>query len=118
MHYREQGKFAAWLFTIARRKAIAHYRRSRHDLPLNEGQDYTQDSEDPLEIVAHQETLSRVSELLEALDEEERELLRLRFSAALSYKEIGALLGRSEDAVKMAIHRLLRQLQAAWEEKS
>src|SRR5512138_729305 len=36
VHYREHGSFAAWLFTIARRKAIAIYRQKRTTLPLEE----------------------------------------------------------------------------------
>ena len=36
--YRERGNFAAWLFTIARRKAIAAYRRQHPTLPLDEAE--------------------------------------------------------------------------------
>ena len=118
VHYREQGRFSAWLFTIARRKTIAYYRGRRENLNLEIARDHSEDQGDLLEAVAHQETLSGISELIAALDEEEKELLRLRFSAALTYKEIGTLVGRSEPAVKMAIHRLLDRLQAAWEERS
>jgi len=50
------------------------------------------------------------------LDEEKQELLRLRFAAGLTYGQIGRLIGRSEAAVKVAVHRLLHRLKAAWEE--
>jgi RNA polymerase sigma-70 factor (ECF subfamily) len=118
VYYREQGNFSAWLFTIARRKAIAYYRGQRHDLPLEEARDDREDQDNPLDTVEYQEMLFRMSQLLEALDEEQQEMLRLRFSAGLTHKEIGALVGRSEAAVKMAIQRLLWQLQSNWEVRS
>jgi RNA polymerase sigma-70 factor (ECF subfamily) len=54
---------------------------------------------------------------LRGLTEEERELLRLRFAAGLSFAEIAELLGRKESAVKMALYRLLPRLESKMEEK-
>jgi RNA polymerase sigma-70 factor (ECF subfamily) len=114
--YREQGNFAAWLFTIARRKAIAAYRRQRPTLPLDEAEGVPGPAEDPLERVVRDEQMERMAALFAGLGEEQRELLHLRFSAGLGYAEIGALLGRSQAAIKMALYRLLRQMNAKWEE--
>ena len=117
VHYRERGIFAAWLFTIARRKAIAAYRRRRPNLSLDEAEDMPGATEDPLESVIQGEQRERMAALFAGLNEDQRELLRLRFTAGLSYVEIGALLRRSKAAVKMAIYRLLQQMYAKWEEK-
>ena len=117
VHYREQGHFAAWLFTIARRKAIAAYRRQRPNLSLEEAENVPGVAEDPLERVIRGEQRERMAALFAGLNEEKRELLHLRFTAGLSYVEIGALLRRSKAAVKMAIYRLLHQMYAKWEEK-
>ena len=121
-HYRERGGFAggnftAWLFTIARRKAIATYRKRRPTLPLDEAEHLHRSIEDPLDQVVQSEQLERMAALFAELDEDQRELLRLRFSAGLGYAEMGALLGRSEAAVKMAVYRLLRQMNEKWEVK-
>jgi RNA polymerase sigma-70 factor (ECF subfamily) len=113
--FRAQGSFAAWLFTIARRKAIAAYRRQRSNLPLDEAEQVPGPAEDPLEQVVQGEQMERVAALFAGLGEEQRELLRLRFSAGLGYAEIGALLGRSQAAVKMAVYRLLRRMNEKWE---
>jgi len=115
--YREQGHFAAWLFTIARRKAIAAYRQRRPTLALDEAEDLPAPSEDPLEQVARAEQARQMTALVAKLPEEQQELLRLRFTAGLSYAEIGDLLGSTEAAVKMAMHRLLRKLHERWDEK-
>ena len=110
--YRERGSFAAWLFTIARRRATDQYRR-RSPLPLDDVPDPNDDN-DPLPHVIEHEALDRVKDLIVQLDDDQRELLRLRFAAGLTFGQIGIILGRSEAAVKMAVHRLLDQLRAKW----
>ena len=117
VHYRERGAFAAWLFTIARRKAIDAYRRRTPSLALEEVEQMPGIGEEPLEQVLQGEQLERMAALFAGLGEEQRELLRLRFTAGLSYAEIGGLLGRSEAAVKMAVFRLLRRMHEKWEVK-
>ena len=114
--YREQRNFAAWLFTIASHKVADYYRRQHPTLPLNESLDSPADGTDPLAQVVQEETLRRLAALLVQLDEEQQELLRLRFAGGLRYGEIGRVVDRSEAAVKMAVHRLLRRLEAEWEE--
>jgi RNA polymerase sigma-70 factor (ECF subfamily) len=115
--YREQGNFAAWLFTIARRKAIAAYRRRHPDDSLEKAEQISGPGEDLLEQVVQGERRERMAALFAVLNEEQRELLRLRFTAGLGYAEIGAVLGRGEAAVKMAIYRLVHQMHEQWEEK-
>jgi RNA polymerase sigma-70 factor (ECF subfamily) len=117
-HYRERGNFAGWLFTIARHKVTDHYRRQRPNLPLNEALDSPADSADPLTHVVQEEALRRLVVLVTQLSEEQQELLRLRFAGGLTYGEIGRIVGRSEAAIKMAVHRLLRRLEARWEDNS
>lgn len=114
--YRERGNFAAWLFTIARHKATDHHRQQRSHLSLNEALDSPVEGADPLAHVVQEEALQRLATLVVQLDEEQQELLRLRFAGGLTYGEMGTLVGRSEAAIKMAVHRLLRRLEAAWEE--
>jgi RNA polymerase sigma-70 factor (ECF subfamily) len=114
--YRERGSFAAWLFTIARRRAADHHRRrQRPYLSLDEALDRPDEDKSPLAHVVQDETLRRLATLVAQLDKEQQELLRLRFAGGLTYAEISTLTGRSEAAVKMAVHRLLRRLEAEWE---
>lgn len=110
--YHDRGNFAAWLFTIARRRATDHYRR-RSPLPLDDTPDLGGDN-DPLLHVIEREALDRLTGLIAQLDDNQRDLLRLRFAAGLTFGQIGIILGRSEAAVKMAVHRLLDRLRAKW----
>jgi RNA polymerase sigma-70 factor, ECF subfamily len=113
--YRERGSFAAWLFTIARHKAADHHRRGALLLPLDEARDNPGDEEGPLARMVRQESLQQLGALVARLDDEKQELLRLRFAAGLTYGQMAAVVGRSEAAVKMAVHRLLNRLHAEWE---
>lgn len=109
--YREDGCFVAWLFTIARRRMVDFYRR-RPAVALADAPD----AEPGLAAAVEKgEDLQRLARLVGLLDEEHQELLRMRFSAGLSFGEIGQIEGRSEAAVKMAFHRTLEHLRNLWE---
>jgi RNA polymerase sigma-70 factor, ECF subfamily len=113
--YREQGQFASWLFRIARNKINDFYRSRREHLSIDELADKLWEEMDPLETVERREALRRLAVLVDDLRGDEQEMVRLRFAASLSHAEIATLMGRSEGAIKMALHRLLRRLQAEWE---
>ena len=108
--YRERGRFAAWLFTIARRKAAGHHRRRRPQVPLDQAASAPAATPDPLAVTIRNESLASLAAVLARLDEDQQELLRLRYAAGLTYGEIGELLCRSEAAVKMALRRLVQRL--------
>ncbi len=113
-HYRAGGCFAAWLFTIARRRLVDYYRRR----PLNPLGDPPAAEPGLLAAVERGEDARRLQVLLSGLAEDRQELLRLRFSAGLSFAEIAMVEGRSEAAVKMALYRTLDYLRANWEEEN
>ncbi len=110
--YEERGQEAAWLFTIARRRLADFHRARRDPLPFDEALD-APDAR-PEGEVDRRERLAHLERLLATLDEEQLELLRLRFAADLTYGEIGRLLGKREAAVKVAVQRLLTRLRGAW----
>jgi RNA polymerase sigma-70 factor (ECF subfamily) len=109
--YREGGCFAAWLFTIARRRTVDFYRQR----PSEALDDPPSPEPGLLAAIEKGEDLQRLASLLARLDEERQELLRLRFSAGLSFAEIGLIEGRSEAAVKMTLYRTIEHLRAQWE---
>jgi RNA polymerase sigma-70 factor (ECF subfamily) len=109
--YRERGRFASWLFTIARRRLADGYRKPKMDL-LEDVHESLLGISDGRE---QHENMTRLKQLLATLDEEKRELLQLRFSAGLSFADMAAVLGRKEAAVKMSLYRVLDGLRAQWE---
>jgi RNA polymerase sigma-70 factor (ECF subfamily) len=113
--YQGSGRFSAWLFSIARRKVADHYRARRAQAPLEAITRLPASGDDPLEQVAADEELRELARRIGRLHEDERELLRLRFAAQLSFAEIAALLKRKPSAVKMSLYRLLERLESQME---
>lgn len=112
--YRERGlPFAAWLMRIARNLAIdsARQRRPVVDLDLvPEAALVTEDS-DPEAGLIELERLEKLRGCIADLDKDKRDLLALRFVAGLSTREIGLVIGKSEEATKKRIGRTLRRLR-------
>ena len=112
--YRERGQFSAWLFRIARSKMNDHFRRSRREVGLEAAGEILE-REDALGTLIRAEELSRIRSLINHLNEEEQELICLRYVADLSFVEIADLLGRREDAVKKSVYRLMARLKSQLE---
>ena len=112
--YRDRGRFSAWLFTIARNKAVDFFRTTNRQVPL-EIIDPIDGSHDLLAQAIHSDEIQRLNRLIRSLPDEEQELVRLRFVANLGYREIGEVLNRKEDAVRKTISRLLARLQGQLE---
>ncbi len=116
-HYRPRGAFAAWLFTMARRRAIDLYRQDKGELPVDWLEEHASTEPDPLLQTIRLEDLYRLAALYNRLDDEKQELIRLRYAAGLSYSEIGGILGCSQAAAGMAIHRTLQWFKDHWEDE-
>jgi RNA polymerase sigma-70 factor, ECF subfamily len=109
--YREQGQFAAWLFRIARAKAMDYFRRGKPEVSL-ESLDIRADESDPLGLVIQRQERVKIAAIIQNMAVDERELLRLRYVAELSFSEMAALLGKNEAAVKKSHYRLLARIQS------
>jgi RNA polymerase sigma-70 factor (ECF subfamily) len=118
--YQERGlPFAAWIFRIARNAVIDAQRRERHRTHatldgLPEALLVSQ-ADGPEAAVLRQERLDRLRELLARLDPEKRELLGLRFATGLSSREIAAVVGKREEAVKRQITRIIQSLREQYD---
>lgn len=112
--FQQEGHFASWLFSIAHNKAMDHFRQRKRIASMDEINDIPVEY-DPLSGVIQSESVAALSKLIQALPEEERELLRLRFLAAMSFPEIAHFLHRNQDAVKKSIYRLLARLHSQLE---
>lgn len=110
--YRASGTFAAWLFGIARRKAADHFRRRRATLPLEAAACIPHPDPLPDQVVEQRLRLEQVARALRSIAPERAEALALRVFAGLNAAEVGVVMGKSEAAVKMLVHRAVNDLQA------
>ena len=112
-NYREQGSFAAWLFSIAHRKVADHYRLTygKVALEIASSDNLASTQGNPESWTIHDERLHRLAQELQLLTPEKQEILTQRFFAGLKYREIAAVLGKSEAAIKMMVYRALDELR-------
>jgi RNA polymerase sigma-70 factor, ECF subfamily len=111
----DENAFRAWIFTIARRRAIdfGRARSRRPTVPLDQDEPAERlavpDSADQaLEAISTQAVVA----LLSALPRDQAEIILLRVVAGLDAKEVAEMVGKSQGAVRVAAHRGLRKLAA------
>jgi RNA polymerase sigma-70 factor (ECF subfamily) len=121
--YRTTAKFTTWLLTITRNLCLNELRRrNRHpaDALDDTGPDddhaprqfeQTHDTSAP-DALLHAEFLEKLEAALAALPENQRTALLLHQRDALSYEEIGRVLGCSLPATKSLIFRARETLKA------
>ena len=109
------GEFLPWMFRLARNAAADHYGRTRPTDPLPED-DREPVSPAPLasETVVQEEEHARLRMALGRLPAEKRELLLLARFELLPYSEIARLLDTSVGAVKVRVHRALKDLRSVY----
>jgi RNA polymerase sigma-70 factor (ECF subfamily) len=107
----DASTFRVWLFQIARNALSNERRRERRhpEAPLELAWEVA-GPEDPQQAVVQRDEISRAWLAIERLPAERRRALVLRFVDEMSAREIGEILGRSEGAVRVLIHRALRSV--------
>lgn len=112
--FRDDGaSFRSWLFRIAHNELANRLRdRGRHRTTAIDAHPEPAIDADPARLVAEAEDARCVRLAVARLPDERRQVVVLRFVDGLSAREIGAVLGRSEGAVRVLQHRALRDLAA------
>jgi RNA polymerase sigma-70 factor (ECF subfamily) len=112
--YEDKGvPFSAWLYRIAH-NLVANWHRDRKRRPtvaLDELIIRSQVGEHPEAMAVLEDNTRFLQEAIRELDPPRQELLVLKFTEGLSNAEIGAVMGRSEGAIKSLYHRTLLALR-------
>jgi RNA polymerase sigma factor (sigma-70 family) len=102
----------AWLFTIARNKAVdAHRSRGRRAIPV---QDVPERAAAAAAAVNGIGLDTELWGLVRELPPKQRAAVALRFVADLSHAEVGLALECSEEAARRSLHEGLRRLREEW----
>lgn len=108
---KEKLPFSAWLFRIAHNQVVDYY---RHNQPIEEL---------PMDIVEQREYMSPRYQLessiniehlysaLKKLSQSVEQAVILRYINDLHYREIAKIMNRTEGAIRVLIHRGLKQLK-------
>jgi RNA polymerase sigma-70 factor (ECF subfamily) len=113
-HYRRDlAGFSTWLFKIAQnvRKDYLHERRGH--LPIDAALDIAADGT-PEKEAERNSDLARLSRLTQDLPDRERELIALKYGAAVNNRQIAELTGLSESNVGTILHRVVQTLRSRW----
>jgi RNA polymerase sigma-70 factor (ECF subfamily) len=97
----DAGAFTAWIYQIARGKILLDLRRNGRTPPATESLESVVSADEP---VFSAEDARRVHNGLDQLNDEQREVLLLRFLEELSYEQIGRVIGCPVGTVRSRLH--------------
>ncbi len=107
------GHLAEWLFTVCRNRAIDVKRKEERMRPLTANQAAVQQSSQPDQatVVERRDCVERIHALLEGLPDNQQEVVRLKFQAGLSYRQISRVTQLSISNVGYLIHTAIHKLR-------
>ncbi len=106
-----KAKFSTWVCTIAHNCMIDHYRKVKIHVPIESVPESTfTDDGDHAQEIANADLAQR---LLAVLDEDDREIVHMKFCEELSNSEIAHELGMNPSTVSTRVHRALAKMRAA-----
>lgn len=109
--YEARGMFGAWIISIARYKAMDHFRTTPALVSIDDFQPLFDHSQPLDELVVERLQMEHIAALLEKLNPDRAEALRLRFFGDLKMREIAEMMEKSEGAVKMLVARALDDIR-------
>ena len=110
--YQSRGiPFGGWLFRLARNTVIDHV-RTRHDhVDLDSAVGQAGREAGPDEVAVARLELDEVAQALEALTDEQRDTIALRFFAGLSAREAAEVMGKQEGTIRGLQFRAIAALR-------
>ena len=103
--YKGDCKMSVWLCQIAKNLLFDYYRKNKRILNMEENLFNIQDIDTAEEkVIANEEKISLYKKM-QKLDEKTREVLYLRITGELSFKEIATILNKTENWARVTFYR-------------
>lgn len=115
--YKETGDFEVWAFQMARNVHKDHYRKNKRYAfqetmdPYEQTLSETENREVDME---RSDELNYLKKALESLTDEKRELIELVRFQKVKYAKVAEMLGVTESAIKVRVHRILKELRESY----
>jgi RNA polymerase sigma-70 factor (ECF subfamily) len=104
--YQQTGRpFRSWLYQIASHTITDHLRRRRSALDLDAAGDQPDGRPPVADQVVQRTELQRVWAAVDRLNEAQRTAISLKLGQDMHTADVAAVMGRSEGAVKLLVHR-------------
>lgn len=109
---------STWIFSIAHHLLKKYYRKNHYQVGLLEKLAILPEAEvhSLEELVEIKEDTKRLLYHISKLEATAREIVLLRIYGELSFSEIGTLIGKSENYVRVTFHRLKLKIQKSMED--
>ncbi|UYZ33959.1 sigma-70 family RNA polymerase sigma factor [Clostridium beijerinckii] len=106
------GNIKAWMFKVSINKFYSLYKKSKVNISLTDELLITIESD--FEIM-HIDSALDINRILSLMKESEKNLLVLKYSMGLTYKQIGKLLNIEEGSAKTLCYRARNRFKKIWE---
>ena len=107
-----KSKLSSWLCEIAKKLWIDYIRKNKRKVELNENEELNIQSEQNIENeYIEREDENKVFEKIKALDEISQKIMYLRVKGEMSFKEIGDILGKSENWARVTFYRAKQKVK-------
>ena len=107
-----KSKLSSWLCEIAKNLWIDYLRKNKRKVELNEENTLNIESSQNIENeYIEKENESAVLEKIKTLDEVSQRVMFLRIKGEMSFKEIGDILGKSENWARVTFYRAKQKVK-------
>ncbi len=118
--YEDRGlSFSTWLYRIAQNEVNMFFRKQKntYSVEIEERKINGLFEEAQIKGYMSEDDQEQLIHLLNELEQEQLDLIELRFFQDLSFKEIADIYNITEANAKMRVYRLLEKLNKKWSEK-
>jgi len=105
--------FSAWLYKIAFNESMQFFRKSKKMRMVILDEELVEGLGAELEAFSKEEILLAMESELTNMKPSDFELIELKFYAGKSYREVGYILGCTENTAKVRAHRIIKGLRVA-----
>jgi len=109
----KSGNFSSWIYTVARNVFSDQYQKQKKERTslVNDNWLIT---DEQLVTESNQEELDHLQKALAQLNNNDRELIVMHRYQEIKYQQIADIIGSSENAVKVRVHRALKKLKSIY----
>ena len=115
--YKDSGDFEIWAFQMARNVHHDHYRKNKRYAfkeDMNSYEEQLSDSQNREVEMELSDELMNLKKALEDLSQEKKELIELVRLQKVKYAKVAEMFGITESAVKVRVHRILKELRESY----
>lgn len=109
--------FSSWLYRIAINELNKAFRKNEKQRGINLNEEHLQNISSEMDGSSADEREQAVLDALTTLEEDDFQLVEMRFFEKRSFKEIGEILDVAEATAKMRVYRILERLKPLVENK-